>query len=224
MPIPPIIEGLVHSVSPAGFVWVAVIANIFPFIPEEVFLLSFGYLAHATPHTFPFLNITIFLIIGFLFIDSVLYYLVKRGSKIIDFIIHKIMRMNISGEEEFFKKHIRKTIFVSRFLLQLRALGPIAAGRVNYPYFKFLFLDFLALILYVPGMMALGYYFSNRLEKILSGADVIRNIILIALIMIILIIFGRRIRVLLLREIKSSMKKISKILKNSMNSFTKNSN
>ncbi|MFM7089021.1 MAG: DedA family protein, partial [Candidatus Paceibacterota bacterium] len=154
------------------------------------------------------------LIVGFLAIDSLVYYLALRGHKIITFLLHKVLDIDIDKEDSFLRKHAIKIIFISRFLVQLRALGPITAARVGVPFKKFLQIDFLALVVYVPLVLGLGYYFAHSLEKVLSGSRALNNVIFSGLIVIGCIIGMRRLRKILLSEfgtktvskIKSSMK------------------
>lgn len=204
MAVPPLIETLVEHISPPGFALVAIIANVFPAIPEEVFLLSFGYLAHSSPANFPFIEITLFLILGFLIVDSVLYYLTLRGSKIVHFLSKRVLDIDLEQKQDFLKKHVFKVIFVSRFLVQLRSIGPITAATVHYPYKKFLYADFLALVIYTPLLMGIGYYFANRLSKILSGAHVISNIMLTVLGILFLVIILRKARKILLHRLRKN--------------------
>lgn len=190
-----------EHISPAFFVGLAIFANIFPPIPEEIFLLYFGYLANLKPELVSFTQINLFLIIGFLIIDSVILYLALRGHKIITFILHKVLDINLDNKEELLKKHANKILFISRFMVQLRVLGPITAARVKMPYKKFLMIDFLALVVYVPTVMGIGYYFAHSIEKIFSGTKVLNNIMFTSLIILLLIVGTRKLRKILLRQL-----------------------
>lgn len=199
--IPPFVENLVEHISPYEFTGIAVIANAFPAIPEEVFLISFGYLSNAKPGEFPFWEMILFLILGFLIIDSVVYYLTLRGSRIIKFLSDKVLDIDLKEKEGFLRAHAGQIVFISRFLVQLRAIGPITAATVGYPYRKFLMVDFLTLAIYTPALMGIGYYFADRVERILSGAHVINNIMLGVLGFVVLIIAVRRLRKVLLKQV-----------------------
>ena len=196
------------NLSVIGLVGAAIVANVFPAIPEEIFLLSFGYLANTKPVTFPFSSIVFFLILGFLAIDSVVYYLAKRGSKIINFIVGKILAVDLKNKEEFLKKNTGKIIFISRFLVQLRTIGPVTAAMVNYPFRKFLLMDFLALAIYVPALMGIGYYFTDRIERIFSGANVVHNIMMTVVISLAAIIIIRQMRKRLMKIIMGEVNRV----------------
>ncbi len=205
----PFVNLPLDHISPAWFVLIAIFANAFPPIPEEIFLIYFGYLANLKPELISFTQIMTFLIIGLLIIDSVVYYLARRGHRIIDYILKKVLDVDIDTQSDFLKKHVNKIIFVSRFLVQLRALGPITAARVGTPFKHFLKVDFLALAVYVPVAMGVGYYFAHSIERIFSGTRVIHNIMFSGLIIIISIITLRKLRKMLLSEFSvNTMKKI----------------
>ncbi len=210
-----------EHLSPAWFVLIAIFANAFPPIPEEIFLLYFGYMANLKPEVISFTQINLFLIVGFLAVDSIVFYLARRGHRIITFILNKILDVDIDAKQEFLSRHVNKIIFISRFLVQLRALGPITAARVGIPFKQFLKIDFLALCVYVPTALGLGYYFAHSLEKVLSGSKAFHNLMFTGLIVLGFIILMRKMRKVLLSEfsteamnkIKSSYGIISKWIK-----------
>jgi len=198
-----------EHLSPAWFVLIAIFANAFPPIPEEIFLLYFGYMANLKPEVISFTQINFFLILGFLAVDSVVYYLARRGHRIITFILNKILDVDIDQKQDFLRRHVNKIIFISRFLVQLRALGPITAARVGLPFKQFLKIDFLALCVYVPTVLGLGYYFAHSLEKVLSGSKAFHSLMFVGLIVFAFIIVMRRLRKVLLSEFSTeTMKKI----------------
>jgi membrane protein DedA with SNARE-associated domain len=196
------------------FILLAIVANVFPAIPEEIFLLGFGYFIHKDPAVQSFWGITAFLIVGFLTADSILYYLAYKGNKYVKWLAKKILHYDLEEPDNFINKNINKTIFISRFLVQLRSLGPIIAGTVKYPYKKFLMMDFLALAIYTPGVMGIGYYYTNRIEKIISGANVVSNIMLNAFILIIIIVLLIRLRKVFMRTMMQTFDTIGSGIKN----------
>jgi membrane-associated protein len=202
-----------EHLSPIWFVLIAIVANAFPPVPEEIFLLYFGYLANIRPDIISFWQINFFLIIGFLLIDSLVYHLALKGHKVIHFILKKILDVDLDEKEEFLNKHIYKIIFISRFLVQLRALGPITAARLKLPFKNFLKMDFLALVVYVPTVMGIGYYFAHSVEKIFSGTKVINNIMFSGVIILISLIILKRLRKILLSEFKGETNHIKSFLK-----------
>lgn len=204
----------IEHISPLWFTLIAIFANAFPPVPEEIFLLYFGYMSNIKPELVSFTQINLFLIVGFLAIDSLVYYLALRGHRIITFLLNKVLDVDIDSEDSFLRKHVFKIIFISRFLVQLRALGPITAARVGVPFRKFIQIDFLALVVYVPLVLGLGYYFAHSLEKVLSGSKALHSVMFSGLIVIGFIILMRRLRKILLSEFgQHTMRKIKSSIK-----------
>jgi membrane protein DedA with SNARE-associated domain len=190
----PILNVPFEHLAPVWFIGVAILANAFPAVPEEVFLLSLGYLAHVKSSVFPFFEIVIFLIIGFCMIDSLVYYLALRGDRVITFLVGKVLRIRMKDKEEYLTTHVTKIVFLSRFLVQLRILGPVTAAQAKLPYQKFIGINFLALCIYVPLVMSIGYYYASSIQKILGGAHALNNIMLGVVITIVFIVLMRTLR------------------------------
>lgn len=179
---------------PIFFVLIGIIANVFPGIPEEVFLITLGYLVSKNDAIYSFLEIYIFSSVGFLLIDTLVYYLSYKGSKITNNVLKKFLKINLEENKIFLEKNMGKIVFFSRFLLQIRALGPILAGVTHYPFKKFITINALALAIYVPSIMWIGYYFSNRIEKVIKGANIASNIAFGVFVLIILIFIAIKMR------------------------------
>ncbi|MES2023324.1 MAG: VTT domain-containing protein [Patescibacteria group bacterium] len=156
---------------------ISIISNVIVPVPEEAVLLILGYLA-GTQNINGFILAPI-VFLGLLLSDIVMYFLSKRGAKVVNFFYQKVFASRLEGKTEWIGGHINKIIFFSRFLVQLRFLGPFFAGHLRIPFKKFLIYDFLALIIYVPMYLFIGWYFHSRVEFIIDGIGTIRNIIII---------------------------------------------
>jgi membrane protein DedA with SNARE-associated domain len=93
----------------------------------------------------------------------------------------------VTHDDTFIERHIKKIIFFSRFLVQLRFLGPFLGGTKKVPLRTFLTYELAALCIYVPLLLSVGAYFRNRLEAILEGLGTVHNIILIIIGAVILL-------------------------------------
>lgn len=171
------------GLSYLGIFGVSLVANILFIIPEEVVLLSLGYITRAG-------KIDIFIVIpivilGLLVSDYILYTLSRSGNRIISlfydkFFSQKLALFNSDNKEvHWYEKHIEKVIFYSRFLIQLRFLGPFMAGRLNVRPRTFLTYELAALIIYVPLFMWTGWYFRSQVEYLITGIEHVKNIIMI---------------------------------------------
>jgi membrane protein DedA with SNARE-associated domain len=165
------------TLSYLGIFGVSLLANMIIPVPEEVVLLAFGYLA-GTGVVNGFILVPI-IIGGLLISDSILYYLSKKGDRFITWLYNKFFSKRLDDKKEWLLLHIEKVIFFSRFLIQLRFLGPFLAGQAKVKWRTFLTYELSALVIYVPLLIWIGSYFRNRVKFIISGIGAIRNAVLI---------------------------------------------
>ncbi len=182
------------GLSYLGILGISLIANILFIVPEEVVLLGLGYAARAG-------GVDIFTVIplvmlGLLTSDVVLYSLSRGNSRAITFLYDRIFSKRIAffskklaGDEAWLERNIEKVVFYSRFLMQLRFLGPFMAGKHKTAPRTFLTYELAALVIYVPLLLWIGWYFRSRIEHLIDGIDKAHTIILIAVITIILLPF-----------------------------------
>lgn len=174
------------ALSYLGVWFVSLISNVFIPVPEEAVILILGYLA-AGPR-FDGIILLPIIISALLTSDIAMYFFSKRGNKLVSGFYDKVFAKQLEGRSEWIDKHLYKIIFFSRFLIQLRFLGPFFAGQKRVPFRKFFFLDLAALLVYVPMYLMIGFYFRSRIDFILSGIGTVKNIII--LILGILVLFA----------------------------------
>jgi len=168
-----------------GIFGVSFLANVVIPVPEEIVLLALGYLA-GSGHANIFYIIPI-VIVGLLASDIVMYSLARAGNKYVGMFYDKFFSHRLENKQHWIEEHIDKVIFYSRFMVQLRFIGPFMAGHLKVPFRKFLTYELAALVIYVPLFVWIGHYFQSRIVRIIDGVDLIRNIILIAFAIIIVI-------------------------------------
>jgi membrane protein DedA with SNARE-associated domain len=162
-------------------IWItALLSNIVIPIPEEVVLLGFGYLA-GTGHIDFFILLP--LVISGLFVSDIgMYLLAKKGSRIVTWFYEKFFSKHLPQKnDQWFADHMNKIIFFSRFLIQLRFIGPFLAGQKKVPFKRFALYDLAAIIIYVPLYTLLGLFFHSRVQAIIDNIGVVRNIALVVI-------------------------------------------
>ncbi len=176
----------ISGYSYLGVYGISLVANVLFIIPEEVVLLSLGYAAHAG-------NFNIFLMIpiviaGLLSSDFLVYTLSRSGSKFLDAFYKRFfskrfefLSKRFSDNDNWVETHIEKIIFYSRFLMQLRFLGPFMAGQLKVSKRKYLVYELAALVVYVPLLLWIGWYFHAKVSLIIGKVRVVRNTILLAI-------------------------------------------
>lgn len=180
------VQTIIESLPNIGLIGVAVVANLFPGIPEEVLLLVVGYLIGTG--SLVFWKAFVFLFVGFFVMDSVLFALARKGTKFLSKLQEKLLGGDIADHQDFIRKHSSKIIFFSRFALYIRWIGPVLSGSVRTPWKKFLLVDAIALGVYVPTMLLIGIYFRGRIQKVIEGVNAFGNIMVIVFLFAVLVL------------------------------------
>jgi membrane-associated protein len=175
----PVISFLQDFSYIGAFSSVVVSGYILP-VPEEVVLLTIGYLAGSG-----FFNVYVVIFVAFLATlasDVFLYSLAKKDSKFTRKMKRKMHDTQFCKSCMKSPRTIGKVVFLMRFCVGLRFLGPILAGALNVPLRKFIFYDTLALLLYTPFFVFLGYYFHTSFLNIVTHVDSIRHMLFAILV------------------------------------------
>ncbi len=172
------IIGQLSALSYGGIWLVSFFANVVIPIPEEITLLALGYLV-GTGHINALIIIPL-VISGLLASDIVLYSLSKHGSKFTTLFYERFFAKRLAQKgDRWLEMHIGKIIFISRFLVQFRFIGPFLAGQRKLPFKQFLVYDLFALVIYVPLFIFLGWYFESKISLIIEDVGKFKNILLI---------------------------------------------
>lgn len=170
----PVISFLHHSSYIGAFSSIIVSGYVLP-VPEEIILLSIGYLSASG-----FFNIFLVVCVCFLatlISDIFLYSLAKKDTKFTQKMKAKLYSTSIVRSWMEKPNSIGKTVFMMRFFVGLRFLGPILAGVMNVSLRKFIFFDILALLIYVPFFTFLGYYFHSSFLKVADRVHTIQHLL-----------------------------------------------
>jgi membrane protein DedA with SNARE-associated domain len=182
----------IAALSYAGIFGTAFLANVVVPVPEEIVILAIGYVAGTGTINF---WITLLLVIaGMLLSDLIMFSLSLHGNKIVRTVYDKFFAKIVPMNEEFVNRHINKIIFVSRFLINLRFIGPFLAGQAKVSYKKFLLIDGIAIIIYATGLLWAGHYFQSRIESVFSGIGIVKNIILVVIGLVVLWTIGQAVK------------------------------
>ena len=177
------------TLSYGGIFILGLMVNFVIPIPEEIILVLLGYI--ASTGAFEIWIIAPILVSGMIISDMVLFHVSHRGSKYIQKLKKKIQNNRLLRDDTFVRNHIKKIIFVSRFITHFRFIGPVLSGSIKTKWQTFFIYDILALCIYVTGWLFLGDYFHGRIQTIIAGVGVFRNIIFIVIIAIAIIFIFR---------------------------------
>lgn len=177
-----IILDSVGGLSYFGVFILAILSNVVIPVPEELILVVMGYLSGNG--VFAYAIVMALFIAGLMLSDYILYSLAYRGSKLVNGFIKKLQKRGLLKNESYARRHIKKIIFFSRFLVYLRFIGPIMSGYLRIDRKTFLSYNFLALVVYVNVFLGLGNHFHKQIEVISAGVARFKNYLFVALIVV----------------------------------------
>ena len=165
---------------------------VMPFLPGDSLLFIAGAVAAGG-------GMDPVLLAGLLMLAAILgdstNYVIGRtvGERLFNNPNSKIFRRDyLQKTHDFYDKHGGKTVTLARFLPILRTFAPFVAGIAKMPYPRFFGFSVLGTILWVGGLVTLGYFFGNVpfIKKNLSLLVVF--IILLSLVPMIIGVFRSR--------------------------------
>ncbi|MGB3127349.1 MAG: DedA family protein [Pseudomonas sp.] len=165
---------------------------VMPFLPGDSLLFIAGAIAAGG-------GMDPILLGGLLMLAAILgdstNYVIGRtaGERLFSNPNSKIFRRDyLQKTHDFYDKHGGKTVTLARFLPILRTFAPFVAGIAKMPYARFFGFSVFGTILWVGGLVTLGYFFGNVpfIKKNLSLLVVF--IILLSLVPMIIGVFRSR--------------------------------
>lgn len=134
---------------------------VMPFLPGDSLLFIAGAVAAGG-------GMDPVLLGGLLMLAAILgdstNYVIGRtaGEKLFSNPNSKIFRRDyLQKTHDFYDKHGGKTVTMARFLPIIRTFAPFVAGVARMPYPRFFGFSVLGTILWVGGLVTLGYFFGN---------------------------------------------------------------
>ena len=137
------------------------------FLPGDSLLFTAGLLCSTGfLHVHPALLVTLIIVaavtgnmVGYIFGKKVGPMLFKRKSGLLFRQEHLIMA------NEFYKKHGKKTIILSRFFPIVRTFAPIVAGIVKLEYHKFVIYSIVGALFWVNILVLAGYFLGEYIPQ-----------------------------------------------------------
>jgi membrane protein DedA with SNARE-associated domain len=161
-------------------------------IPEEITLISIGYLS-ANGVFNPFIAGMISMA-AFLTIDSVYFFLIKSGNKWSKKLHNKISHSSFRTLENKFIHNFPRTLLVLCFIPRMRLFAPMIASIIRTPFRKFLMYDSVGLLLLTSVYISLGFFFHKNLYRYLAELETLRHSIFIAAMLILFILIFTMVR------------------------------
>jgi membrane protein DedA with SNARE-associated domain len=168
----------IHQLGAFSYLGVFVIgllANMIIPVPEEVTLVTLGYL--SATGVFHVVLIIPLLISGLLLSDLLMYFLSRKGSSITQKFYYRFFESQFSFLQNLDEKQLEKIIIFSRFFAFFRFLAPFLGGMYALSLRRFIQLEIMSITLYTTLYVGIGYYLRNQVEKIISGVNIVEHVI-----------------------------------------------
>jgi membrane protein DedA with SNARE-associated domain len=161
-------------------------------LPEEVSLIGSGILLYRGK--FEFLPIVVVCSVAILVGDSIPFWLGRRYG--MSALRHRWVAKVLHPErfatlEKRFAEHGNWATFVCRFFAGVRIPGYFIAGTLRMPYLRFLFLDFLGVLISVPISIYLGKLFGAKIDELKHKVGDFHLILAFLAVSLLLVILAR---------------------------------
>jgi membrane protein DedA with SNARE-associated domain len=150
------IFGFIQHFSYLGIFFTAIFSGYLIPVPEEVLLLTVGYMASL--NYISVIPAIILIIIAFIISDYIVYKLARNNSKYVNKFVQEVLNIKIINKHRsWFEKNIGFTIFLFRCIPLMRFVGPVFSGYLKVKSKVFLFFNSLANIVCAPVIILVGY-------------------------------------------------------------------
>lgn len=180
------------GLSYLGVFGISILAMVVLPFPEEITLLSLGYLAGIG--VFHWALLIPVCMAGLFVSDLTIYLLARHGSKITTKAYQKMFAEKFDFLQDMNPEKLERIIIFSRFLIYFRFLAGFLSGYYKLSFKRFLSYELSALSVYVSLYILIGFFLRNQLERVILGIGVVQNIIIAILIIAIVFVVFRSLK------------------------------
>ena len=134
---------------------------VMPFLPGDSLLFAAGALAASTGAMDPWVLIPLLFVAAVLG-DTLNYHIGKYiGPRVFEIESRFINKKHLLATQQFFARHVGKTIIFARFVPFARTFAPFVAGAGSMNYKYFLTYNVVGAFAWIGSFVILGYMFGN---------------------------------------------------------------
>ncbi|MFA6535993.1 MAG: DedA family protein [Candidatus Paceibacterota bacterium] len=151
----------------------AIFSGGITFFPEEIVLITAGYVSSTGS-----LNLyaaVLVCVVAMILSDTILFGLARRNNKHIKTLRYYAGKVKITRNLEFVRAHLKKFVFVAKFLPLFRFVGPIMAGTLKMKPYLFQIYNLFAIVLYTLLYAGIGYIFHSQFLVLVSKFENVRH-------------------------------------------------
>jgi membrane protein DedA with SNARE-associated domain len=170
-----LVSSYIEHFTYAGLFLVLVLCGLGLPVPEDLALLTGGFLVHRGITQYPTTLAVSF--VGVVAGDNSLFFLGRRfGTSLLKYLgfVRPRIVPRIERLKRFMDRHGHMAIFYARFLAGVRAPVYLAAGSTGVTLRRFVFYDALGAVISVPIAVSIGYLFGDQIDstvRFLGGFD-----------------------------------------------------
>ncbi|MFA5089219.1 MAG: DedA family protein [Candidatus Omnitrophota bacterium] len=138
-------------------------------MPEDVILITAGYLSYTYPQNVSLPVLVLVCMAGVLIGDTIIFMVGKRlGPRVMKLPLFKriLTEARLEKMNGYFNSYGNKIIFAGRFMAGIRAPLFLTAGVTGHPYRKFILFDGLAAMISVPTIVLLSHHFGEEIDQV----------------------------------------------------------
>lgn len=138
-------------------------------MPEDVILITGGYIAYLYPQNINVVTLVFISMAGVLIGDSMIFMIGRHfGPRALTLPLFRrvLTRPRLKKMEGYFASYGNKIIFLGRFMAGIRAPLFMTAGISGLPYWRFILVDGLAAMISVPLLVVLAYTFGEEIDRL----------------------------------------------------------
>lgn len=169
-----------------GISAMTLMSNLFPGLPEEIFLILVGYVVALGGLSW-WLGYLL-LLIPLMISDGMLFMLARSGNEFVMRAQKKVLGDLLEKHKEVFEQKRDILLFGTRFLFHFRIIGPIVAGITKMPIKRFVLINFVTLSVFINLMLWIGHYLRERFVDIKDGIGVVQEVMKMAFLVVVGII------------------------------------
>lgn len=161
-----LVSGYIEHFTYAGLFLVLVLCGLGLPVPEDLALLTGGFLIHRGITQYPTTLAVSF--VGVVAGDNSLFFLGRRfGTNLLKYVefVRPRTLPRIERLKRFMDRHGHMAIFYARFLAGMRALVYVIAGSTGVSPRRFVVYDALGALISVPLAVSIGYFFGDQIES-----------------------------------------------------------
>jgi membrane protein DedA with SNARE-associated domain len=176
-----LISNYIQHFTYAGLFLVLVLCGLGLPVPEDIALLTGGFLIHRGVTQYPITLAVSF--VGVVAGDNSLFFLGRRfGTGVLRYfeLVRPRTQSRIARLKTFMSRHGHMAIFYARFLAGVRALVYLTAGSVGVAPRRFFLYDALGAVISVPVVVSLGYFCGPQIDSAVHYLGGFERVVLLA--------------------------------------------